>query len=190
MKRIDINFAPRSIRRSVATIHPLAWLSAIVGLILLASVMRAGYFQLQKYDSLSAELRIVDMQANRHWVQTASKQRKYTISEQQESSVNGAIDQLNIPWNDLLLAVENATPATIALLALEPDPRSKVLKATAEAKDSEGMFDYLKSLKKQAFFGDVVLTKHEMNEQDPNRPIRFQFEAPWIAPSNAESAEE
>ena len=29
------------------------------------------------------------------------------------------------------------------------------------------------------FFASVVLIKHEVNEQDPNKPLRFQFEAQW-----------
>ena len=41
------------------------------------------------------------------------------------------------------------------------------------------MFGYLATLNHQSFFYAVLLTRHDINEQDPNRPIRFQFEAEW-----------
>jgi hypothetical protein len=39
----------------------------------------------------------------------------------------------------------------------------------------------VEELKKQELFSDVALTRHEINEQDPARPIRFQIEAEWTA---------
>ena len=50
----------------------------------------------------------------------------------------------------------------------------------AEAKTSDDMIAYIEQLKKQEFFTAVLLTKHEINEQDPNKPWRFQFEAQWV----------
>jgi hypothetical protein len=44
------------------------------------------------------------------------------------------------------------------------------------------MIAYVEALKKQDLFADVVLTRHEINEQDPMRPIRFQIDAEWSAP--------
>lgn len=55
-----------------------------------------------------------------------------------------------------------------------------MLKATAEAKASDDMVGYVEQLKKQGLFSNVLLTRHEINEQDPNKPIRFQLEAEWI----------
>ncbi|MGZ5819748.1 MAG: PilN domain-containing protein, partial [Burkholderiaceae bacterium] len=100
--------------------------------------------------------------------------------EAQANAVNNAIQQLNLPWRDLFSAIESATPSTIALLAIEPDAKKHVLKATAEAKTSDDMIGYIEQLKKQGLFSNVLLAKHEINEQDPNKPIRFQLEAEWI----------
>jgi hypothetical protein len=90
--------------------------------------------------------------------------------------------QLNLPWRALQDAIGAATPPTIAMLALEPDARKRSMKITAEAKSSDAMIAYVEELKKQELFSDVALTRHEINELDPARPIRFQIEAEWTAP--------
>jgi hypothetical protein len=91
--------------------------------------------------------------------------------------------QLNLPWRDVLDAVEAATPESIALLMLEPDAKKRRLKGTAEAKSSESMISYIEELKRQKYFSEIILTRHETNDQDPNRPLRFLFEAQWLESS-------
>ena len=68
------------------------------------------------------------------------------------------------------------------LLALEPDARKHVLRLTAEVKNSDDMIGYIELLKQQEFFSAVTLTRHEVSELDPNRPLRFQLDAEWRAP--------
>jgi hypothetical protein len=43
------------------------------------------------------------------------------------------------------------------------------------------MVAYVADLKQQESFSGVILTRHEINDQDPNRPLRFQLEATWVA---------
>jgi Tfp pilus assembly protein PilN len=100
----------------------------------------------------------------------------------QADAVNAAVLQLNLPWRALHDAVQSATPAAIALLALEPDAKRRSLRITAEAKSSDDMIAYVVRLRGQDGFGAVALVRHEINEQDPNRPIRFQVDAAWSAP--------
>ncbi|SFQ19681.1 hypothetical protein [Ralstonia sp. NFACC01] len=101
------------------------------------------------------------------------------IRADQAASVNKAISQLNLPWRQLLQDVEASTPKEIALLSIEPDAKRNVLKGTAEAPDSAGMLAYLTQLRSRGHFESVLLTRHELNEQDSMHPLRFQFEANW-----------
>jgi len=87
--------------------------------------------------------------------------------------------QLNLPWRGLHDAIQAATPAAIALLALEPDARKGSVRITAEARTSDDMIAYVGQLQRIDWFGTVLLARHEINEQDPNRPIRFQIDARW-----------
>jgi Tfp pilus assembly protein PilN len=105
--------------------------------------------------------------------------RPPVATEAQAAAVNAAILQLNLPWRALHDAVKAATPPTVALLALEPDARRRTLRITAEARGSDEMLAYVDRMQRQDWFADVALTRHEINEQDPNRPIRFQLDAQW-----------
>ena len=104
------------------------------------------------------------------------------IGALQGGAVNAAVLQLNLPWSALHDAIAAATPDSIALLALEPDPRRRSMKITAEARTSDAMIAYIEQLKRQELFGAVALVHHEINELDANRPLRFQLDAQWSAP--------
>jgi len=101
------------------------------------------------------------------------------IPEARALMVNAAIQQLNLPWSDLFDAIEAATPANIALMSIEPDAKKQLIKGSAEALSSDDMIAYIEQLKKQPLFVHVVLIKHEVNQQDPYKPFRFEFSAQW-----------
>jgi len=178
MNAIHIDFAPRSLRRSVRLTSPVMWVLGCAGLVLCAAAAVQAQRLIHRHDLRAIELQRAQQQsAQRAANRPAAK--KFTISETQANAINGAISQLNLPWRDVLDAVETATPSTIALLSLEPDARKHIVRGSAEAKTSDSMIAYIEQLKQQEFFTSVVLVKHEINEQDPNKPLRFQFEAQW-----------
>jgi hypothetical protein len=102
-----------------------------------------------------------------------------SLSLEHVESINQAIGRLNLPWRDLFAAIETRLTGTIALIALEPDSTTHKLKVVAEAKTSDDMVDFWQSLVEDNRFVQVTLTKHEINELDPNRPVRFVLEAQW-----------
>jgi Tfp pilus assembly protein PilN len=107
-------------------------------------------------------------------------------------AVNNAIAQLNIPWRELFDAIAATPQEQIAILAVEPDAMRHVVKMLAEAKTGEDMVNFIRSLKRQAFFADANLVRHEVNEQDANRPVRFQLEAtfgPIASPGHTDPVE-
>lgn len=181
MKPLHIDFAPPSLRRALYRTSPRAWVLAAVALLLCAAAAVLGYRLMLQQRADQAQLNAALTRAKAPVVvAVAAEQPK--ISEVQAAAVNAAVMQLNLPWRALHDAIGSATPASIAMLALEPDARKRSMKITAEAKSSDAMIAYVEELKKQELFSDVVLTRHEINEQDPNRPIRFQIEAEWVAP--------
>lgn len=178
MKTIHIDFAPRSISRSMRRMRATYGALLGVALVLCVGATTIAIDLVWKNEALQTELRQIQ---DRIEDKEASKPvpKKFTIPDTEAAAVNGAIAQLNLPWRDVFDAVEAATPTTIALLAIEPDARKHLLRGMAEAQSSDGMIAYIEGLKKQPFFNSVVLTRHEINEQDPNKPIRFQYEASW-----------
>ena len=181
MRGLDIDFAPPSLQRTLYRAGPGAWLLAAVALLLCLACAVLGYRLVAQQRTNIAQLAAAYTRAKAPvMVKLAADQPR--ISEVQAAVVNAAVMQLNLPWRALHDAIGAATPRSIAMLALEPDARKRSMKITAEAKSSDAMIAYVEELKKQELFADVVLTRHEINDQDPNHPIRFQIEAEWTAP--------
>lgn len=182
MTRLDIDFAPPSWRRSVHRVPAWAWCLGALGLALLASGAWAGSAALQRQQLREAQL-LRAQQRVAAAAQGPAPLAQTAIAPAQAAAVNAAILQLNLPWRDVQDALATATPPDIALLALEPDARKRVLKITAETKSSDAMVAYVALLKQQELFGArVQLLRHEINELDPNKPLRFQLEARWSTP--------
>ncbi|MDC8757632.1 hypothetical protein OIK44_08540 [Janthinobacterium sp. hw3] len=180
MPRLAIDFAPAGLRRALFQLHPAWWAGAALGLALCVSGALAGSAALAQQRVRAAELEQQARRAAR--LSRPAPPAAPLVAPERAAAVNAAVLRLNLPWRALQEAVAAATPATVALLTLEPDARKRVLKLGAEAKTSEAMIAYVEELKRQELFASVALTRHDINEQDPNRPVRFQLEARWAAP--------
>ena len=179
-RAMRIDFAPRSLRRTLFHTHPALLALGLLGVLLcVGAVITATRLADERHDR-AQQLQHVQQRAAAMSARPAQL-ATVAIPEAQAAFVNGAIGQLNLPWRELQDAVASATPSSIALVALEPDARKQVLKITAEAKTSDDMVDYVAELKQQETFSGVVLTRHDINDQDPLRPLRFQVEATWTA---------
>jgi Tfp pilus assembly protein PilN len=182
MTRLDIDFAPPNWRRSLHRVPAWAWCTGALGVALIATAAWSGSAALQRQ-----QLREGQLQRAQQRVAAATQgpvpAPQVAIAPAQAAAVNAAILQLNLPWRDLQDALASATPPGIALLALEPDARKRVLKITAETTSSDAMVAYVAQLKQQELFGArVQLLRHEINALDPNKPLRFQLEARWGTP--------
>lgn len=180
MKPVRIDFAPRSFARTLYRTPLAAWLLAGFALLLCVAAALAGADLMAR--QRDHEQQLAALQARSNVPLAAPVVPAAPISEPQAAAVNGAVMQLNLPWRALQEAVASATPAGVALLALEPDARKRMLRISAEARTSDEMIDYVARLKREELFSDVALTRHEINDQDPNRPIRFELDASWSAP--------
>jgi Tfp pilus assembly protein PilN len=175
---MQIDFANAGWRRALYRVHPVMLAGAAAGtLMLLAGAilgMQAAQQQAAREQTLQARQR-----SQAAAVRAPVRQPETAIPEAQAASVNAAVLQLNLPWRQLQDAIAAASSPAVALLALDPDPRKQVLKITAEAKNSDDMVGYIEQLKQQEFFTGAALLRHETNDQDPNRPLRFQVEVQW-----------
>lgn len=179
MKRTNIDFAPRSLRRALFRVPPrfAAFLfpTAILCFVLV-SQLRQYQEEREGLDALQAAI-AARSQAMRPLPVAA--QPTFAVSDAQARAVNDAVMQLNLPWRDLVEAVRAATPGNVALLALEPDAKRRTLRITAEAKNSDDMLAYVARMEEQGWFASSALVRHEIAEQEPNRPLRFQISAQW-----------
>lgn len=178
MKRTRIDFAPPSLRRTLFRAPPTL-VYAVPGVLALCI---PALFMGQRYLEEKDELR--DLQAalaarSAPPPVLVTPAPRLALAPAQAGAVNAAILQLNLPWRDLAAALGEATPDSIALLALEPDAKRRTLRISAEARSSDEMLAYITRLQAEEWFSSVVLLRHEVMEQDPNRPLRFQVSVQW-----------
>jgi Tfp pilus assembly protein PilN len=180
MPSLHTDFAPNSFKRSLSQMSPTVWLLSIVGLLLCAAAGINAFSSIQQQHKLAAAIQQIETKQTERMLHQIP-QKDWAIPDTQAAAVTNAIEQLNLPWRDVWDAIEAATPPGVALLSIEPDAKKQIVKGMAEAKTGYEMLAYIEQLKKQEFLGRVVLTKHEINEQDMNKPYRFQFEAQWVS---------
>lgn len=88
--------------------------------------------------------------------------------------------QLGMPWDELFRSVEAADAPTVALLGIESTADRQRIQISAEAKNLDAMLCYIKDLEGRALFSDVYLHSHQIQQQDPQRPVRFMLSATWL----------
>ena len=97
--------------------------------------------------------------------------------EEEAKLAERVVRQLTLPWAALIGAVEQAASRDVAILQLQPDAEQRLLRLTAEARDREAMFEYLRRLGRAQGLAEVHLVSHQVQREDPQRPIQFAVQA-------------
>lgn len=113
------------------------------------------------------------LNAERPAAQKIPKQRV----DEQVKEVENVMRQLTLPWGELIQSVENAGSKDVAILQLQPEAQQRVLRITGEARNQEAMVDYLKRLAEARGFASVHLLSHQVQQDDPHRPVQFAAQA-------------
>jgi len=92
-------------------------------------------------------------------------------------NAEAVVRQLTLPWASLIRAIEQAATRDVAILQLQPDAESRVVRLTAEARHREAMFEYLRRLGAAKGLAEVHLVGHQLQRDDPQRPIQFSVQA-------------
>lgn len=173
MKRIEIQFAKRA--SGVSRVH-----AAALALGMLAMAVSVAQFAQTRTELARAESELREVAARIEQRKASPPTRTaVAIPEDKIRATNAAITKLNLPWSELFLALESSKPNNVALLSLQPEGKNRTLLVEAEAKTPEHMLAFVKRLRAEPMFEDAFLTRHELREQDPNRPYRFAVELRW-----------
>lgn len=173
MKRLDLDFFPR--RRTGR------WLG--ISLLAMAALVSAKLVDVYAASGNEAELleaRIARLE--RKGAAAPESLPEGTLRE--IGRANDVIDQVTMPWERLFKALEAASSSKVALLGITPDPKTGTVEISAECADLQTLFDYVKRLDRQASLGRVYLLNHQINAQDPLRPVRFKVTAAWAQPAS------
>jgi 5,10-methylenetetrahydrofolate reductase len=127
-----------------------------------------------------AQLELARLEAAGSLISAERRPPRTVPKERLDEEVKGAeavVRRLTVPWGSLVQAVEQASTREVAVLQLQPDAENRVVRLTAEARNSEAMFEYLRRLGAAKGLADVHLLSHDLQREDPQRPIQFSVQA-------------
>ena len=101
------------------------------------------------------------------------------ISPETKTQIVATVTTLTTPWNALLIAIEQSDVKDVALLSLEPSSKKQQVLLSGEAKNLQVIMDYINRLEAQQMLAQVYLQKHNVDETNADKPVRFTVVAQW-----------
>ena len=101
------------------------------------------------------------------------------VSNDELALARDTVDRLGLPWTKLFAALESAATDQVALLAIEPDTKTGTVKISGDSKDYLAALGYVLNLSQNDALSNVQLVRHEVKQNDPQRPVAFSISAAW-----------
>lgn len=175
MRALHLDYQRRTRRVSWIGLAVLG--SALAALVLTAAHTRQLGQEIARWESrVDHEARLAGHRARALLPASAEAAREQVLEVQHANQV---LRQLSLPWDALFSAVEASGGKHVALLSMEPDLKTGTVTISAEAKNFDAMLDYVRQLGKREVFGSVLLQNHQVQQTDPQKPVRFSLRAAW-----------
>lgn len=158
--------------------RPFPWAGAALLVSALAVLTLAGIY----YRELAGKVVSWEAKARQDIApgqQTTGSQRGMADTALEIKHANEVLRQITLPWGELFQAIESSSDKELALLAMEPDAEKHVVKISGEAKNIAAVLGYIKRLSAQEAFSSIYLQSHQIQQQDPEKPVRFALLAAW-----------
>jgi hypothetical protein len=160
--------------------------SSRIGLVLLLLAAGVSAKLYNDYVRLVDETESADAKVARLERQAGHKPVKENRSSKSDGQVgqeikraNEVVQHLSLPWDQLFKAIESSSKGQVALLSILPDEKKGIVNISGEAKNPAAMLDYVRRLEHEKTFFQVHLLNHQVEEQDPQTPVRFSLVATW-----------
>lgn len=101
--------------------------------------------------------------------------------DEQVKAAETAVRQLSLPWATLIEVLEDATTRDVAVLQVQPEAQQRLLRITAEARNHKAMLQYQHNLAAASVLDDVHLLNHQVQLDDPQKPLQFSIQATFKA---------
>ena len=101
------------------------------------------------------------------------------VSPEELALARDTVERLGLPWTRLFAALESAATDQVALLAIEPDMKTGTVKISGDSKDYLAVLGYVLNLSQADALSNVQLVRHEVKQDDPQRPVAFSISAAW-----------
>ena len=104
-----------------------------------------------------------------------------SASAEEVAAARDTVQRLSTPWDSLFAALESAADERVALLAIEPDPKTGTVLISGDSKDYLSALTYVMNLSRAESLSRVQLARHEVKSRDPQKPVAFSVSAAWSA---------
>lgn len=149
-----------------------------LGLLILALALGLGAHLVARYRDVQIELARIEtaaalLGAERRPARAVPKERL----DEEVKAAEAVVRSLTLPWAALVETLERAARRDVAILQLQPDAQTRVLRLTAEARSREAMFDYVRRLGAGRILAEAHIVTHHVQLEEPQRPIQFTVQA-------------
>ncbi|HYD55904.1 MAG TPA: PilN domain-containing protein [Burkholderiales bacterium] len=97
------------------------------------------------------------------------------------------VQRLSMPWDRLFGALEAAANDQVALLGIQPDPKSGSVVISGDSKDYLAALTYVLNLSRTDALDQVQLSRHE-TKKDQGKVVGFSISAQWTDKPSSESS--
>jgi HAMP domain-containing protein len=165
MRRLELDFGGR---RSAAP-----WAGRVLLALALAFALDVGI----SYNSAKRSLENHQASIAAAAQPRSAPQRK--ASAEEIALVRDTVRRLGTPWERLFGALEAAANDQVALLGIEPDPKSGTVLISGDGRDYLAALTYVLNLSQAEALRNVHLVRHEAKPNDPNGAVNFTVSAGW-----------
>jgi hypothetical protein len=174
--KIDLNFIP------VAYFSITRWSWLGIGILFLGMMFSLTTYQLyqKKQVNVSAVvLKLAQLDHQSTQIKRPVRTANVEISPDKKRFIQATITTLNMPWEALLLAIEDSDTNEVALLSLEPNFKKQQIILQGEAKNLASVLSYINRLEDHPPLEKAYLQKHSVDETNPFKPVKFTVLAEW-----------
>jgi hypothetical protein len=164
MRALEINFAGRG--------RGARWAPRVLLAVALVLALDMGL----TYRSLAGS--IAEAQARLAQAEPRSVPTR-KVSPEEVAAARETFVRLARPWEGLFAALEAAANDEIALLGIEPDPKTGTVLISGDSKDYPAVLAYVLNLARTGGLSRVELVRHEVKPNDPQRAVAFSVSAGW-----------
>ncbi|MBX9904080.1 MAG: hypothetical protein K2Y31_06975 [Burkholderiales bacterium] len=157
--------------------------SVWVGLFLLAMALGTSADLALRYIDARSELsRTETAQGLLNTARKTAKPVSTTRLNEQIKAAETIVRQLTLPWAPLIETLESTSATDVAVLQIQPETQQGLVRISAEARNSDAMWKYLMSLSATSTLNNVHLLNHQVQLDDPAKPLQFSVQAAFRIP--------
>lgn len=175
MRRIELDY-----QKPVERLRRMAgWLLLLAGAALLIE-MGISYDRLQ-HERAAINLEVQTSKLNLDISNKEPADRQF--SDKDFETARQIIGRLSTPWDAFFTGLESVSTENVAILSIQPDIQTGLLRIEGEAKDYAAVLTLVAQLRMIKPFSEVFLLHHEIKRDDPQHPVGFTLSMRWIKPS-------